>query len=97
MGKGKNNANVGTLKRLVISQGCSSGTVFISASPISSWYFYIKWKNYKITLIKNYQTFPFVFHFFLFFNRPFSNGFKDKPSPSILSIVSKFFYLILLI
>jgi hypothetical protein len=34
MGKGRSKANVGTLKRIVISQGCTSGSVFISASPV---------------------------------------------------------------
>lgn len=56
--------------------------------------FYINLINNKITLIKKLLNF-IVFHFFLFFNRPFYNGFNDKPSPSILSIVSEFFSLIL--
>jgi hypothetical protein len=34
MGKGAKDANVGTLTRGLINQGCSSGNVFISAEPI---------------------------------------------------------------
>jgi hypothetical protein len=34
MGKGKQNASVGTLKRLAINQGCNSGSVFISATAL---------------------------------------------------------------
>lgn len=36
IGKGTKNGNVGTLKRQVISQSCSSGQVYISAAPIEN-------------------------------------------------------------
>jgi hypothetical protein len=34
MGKGAKNAGVGTLSRILINQGCSSGSVFISATSL---------------------------------------------------------------
>lgn len=33
--KGKKGGNVGTLKRLAINQSCSSGQVYISATPLN--------------------------------------------------------------
>ena len=34
IGKGPKKAGVGYLRRLVINQGCNSGNVYISASPV---------------------------------------------------------------
>jgi len=34
--KGKKGGNIGTLKRLVINQSCSSGQVYISATALNS-------------------------------------------------------------
>lgn len=41
--KGKKGGNIGTLKRLVINQSCSSGQVYISATPLNAWYILFSW------------------------------------------------------